>query len=342
MTRARMVIVLVFLCGAAWFALGGARRPLIAIVHSYDESVPWARGTAAGLASVFDAANDVRVQRHYLDANGLGAVERQARLERVRDLIGSAAPQAVILMDDVAQTEVGAGLLGSYRGWIILGGIGAVAGKLPHAASGRIAGIGERTPWPAVEALALEFARQKGIANPRIALINDGGPAGDEEAAGFRAHGWTAMRIAGIWRSHDLAQWRAALPAVRAAADLVLVGDYGNMPLPENMSRQDGRRAIARMTLAALSVPLVSLSGYAVNDGFPVGVLPSPLEQGQEAARLGLAAMRGGLPGNRYKQSEQFLLVANDPVLASRALVLPELYASFARQVSPLIRPAGK
>lgn len=341
MVRARVVIVLVFLVGAIWFAVAGVRRPVIVVVHSYDNSIFWARGTATGLASVFDDVNDVRVRRLYLDANGVTGDQLKARVEGARDLIRSAAPQAVILMDDVAQKEVGAHLLDSYQGWIIYGGIGATANQLPHAASGRIAGIGERTPWFAIEALVREFARQKGVAKPRVALINDGSSASDEEAAGFQANAWTGMQLAGIWRCKDLLEWRQALLAISTTADMVVVGDYASMPLASGMSRADFRREVARVTLAGLSVPLVSLSGYSVNDGFPVGVLPSPMEQGQEAARLGLAAILSGDPAYRYKQSQQFLVVANEAVLASRALVLPELYASFSRQMSPLIKPAG-
>ncbi|CAN5477663.1 hypothetical protein BH11PSE11_BH11PSE11_21410 [soil metagenome] len=341
MTRARIVIVLVFLAGALLFALAGLRRPVILVVHSFDNTIPWARGEATGLASVFDGASDVRILDHYLDANDAAPGKLESRVKSARALITAGAPQAVILMDNVAQKHVGTPLLGGYPGWIIFGGIAATADKLPPSSLGKIAGISERTPWTAIEALLREFARQKGIANPRVALINDAGSAADEEAAGFRSYAWRGMQLAGVWRCKDSAEWRQALPAIRTSADLVVIGDYGSLELAPGMSRAEGRSEIARITLNELSAPQLALSGYAVNDGFPVGILPSPAEQGEEAARLALTAVRNGAPAYRYGHSRQFLVVANEPVLAARALILPELYASYARQVGPLIRTAG-
>ena len=94
------------------------------------------------------------------------------------------------------------------------------------------------------------------------------------------------------------------------------------------------------MTLAALPLPLVALSGYAVNDGIPVGILPSPQEQGEQAARLALAAARGAALPYRRRESREFIIHANPPLLAARQLALPELYLSFAQQVAPLFQAA--
>lgn len=348
--RAGIVVALVFACGAAAFTLQGLQRPLIIVVQSYAQHLPWTRGTAAGLHRVLDGARDVRVRWLYLDANQPGRDGyAQSKIDNAAALVAAARPQVLVAMDDRAQAGIAAPLLGRQAGWIIFGGIHDAGGALqnaaahpanPASAGARVAGISQRTPWPAVQALLAEFARQKGVLQPRVALINDTSPAGDEESASFGAQRWQGMRVAGVWRCKDQAAWRAALDALRGRADLVVVGDYRGMPPPDGSDRLRARREVARMTLAALPLPLVALSGYAVNDGIPVGILPSPQEQGEQAALLALAAARGAALPYRQRESREFIIHANPPVLAARQLALPELYLSFAQQVAPLFQAA--
>lgn len=340
MARWSLFVSIVFVIGASIFAIRSFQRPLIIVIQSYGDQIPWTRGTTAGLQRVLAEAKDIRVRWLYLDANHSTRTEyAQSKVDRAKSLIRSDHPQAIIAMDDKAQTEVAGPLLGHYPGWIIFGGINDATGELMHSTAPTVAGISQHTPWPAVQALLAEFARQKGISQPRVALINDTSPAGDEEAAGFKMHPWEGMQVAGLWRNKDHFEWQEALRAMRNKVDLVLVGDYRTMPLPMGMDRIQARKEIVRMTLAALPVPLASLSGYAVDDGIPVGILPSPQEQGEQAALLALAAVRSGVVSSRHQESREFIIHVNDLALASRALVLPELYVSFAHQVSSLFRP---
>lgn len=340
MVRWGAIVCGVFLLGAAIFAIQGFQRPLIVVVQSYGDDIPWTRGTNAGLRRELDKAKDVRVRWLYLDANQRHREGRVlSTVDRARMAIKSDHPQAVIAMDDVAQTQVANPLLGHFPGWIIYGGIEAADKELRHAKTQLVAGISERTPWTAVQRLLSEFARQKGVAHPRVGLINDTSSAGDEEAAGFQTHAWHGMQVTGLWRCKDVTEWRAALHAMQDSVDLVVIGDYRTMPFAPGTDRLRGRQEIVRITLAALPAPIAALSGYAVDDGVPVGILPSPVEEGEEAARLALAAVRHGKTPYRYQESQEFILHTNQPVLTARGLVVPELYASFARQVSALFHP---
>lgn len=337
MGRAGVLAVLVFLAGAAWFAAAAARRPLVLVVDSYAIGLPWARGTRAGVAEVLDPARDVRVRRISLDAGGLEGAPRAARAGQARALIAASGPAAIILMDDVAQRELGSTLAGAYRGVLIAGGIAAHG---PGTVT--LDGIAEQTPWPAVQDLLGEFGRQRGIAVPRVALINDTGAAGDEEAAGFTQHRWQGMQRAGVWRCADQAQWAAALAQLRTRADLVIVGGYADLALPAGLSPLAARRAVAASTLDALRMPVLALSGYAVADGLPVALLPSPREQGRQAALMALASLRGQpVPAAPSPGAGQFLVLADERALSARAMLLPELYASYARQARALFQAPG-
>lgn len=334
MGRAALLAVLVFMAGAAWFAAAGARRPLIVVIESYDQSLPWARGTRAGIGAVLDPVRDVRVRRLSLDAHSLEGVPRAARTAQARRMIAASAPAAVVLMDDVAQRELGASLAVAYRGVVLAGGIAAQgSGTVP------LKGVREQTPWPAVHALLAEFARQRGIAVPRVALINDQGNASDEEAAGFAAHNWQGMQAVGVWRCANRAEWAAALAALRTSADLVIVGGYADLALPDATSPLAARRAVAASTLDALGMPLLALSAYAVADGLPVALMPSPFEQGRQAAGLALAAVRGqAVPAISAAGTGQFVVLSDERALSARAMQLPELYASYARQSRALFQ----
>jgi hypothetical protein len=340
MVRWGVIVSIVFLFGAAIFTARGFQRPLIVVVQSYGDNIPWTRGTNAGLHRELDNAKDVRVRWLYLDANHPRREgHAPSTIERANAVIKSVRPQAIIAMDDVAQQQVANPLLGHYPRWLIFGGIQAADRNLQRSNVKAVAGVDERTPWRAVQTLLSQFAQQKGLVHPRVGLINDASSAGDEEAAGFEAHAWQGMQVAGLWRCKDVAEWRAALSAMHGLVDLVVIGDYRTMPFAPGMDRLLGRQDIVRMTLAAVPAPVVALSGYAVDDGVPVGILPSPLEQGEEAARLALAAVRSGITPYRYQESREFILHINGAALAARGLVVPELYASFARQVGALFHP---
>lgn len=340
MARWRIFVVIVFLVGASALAIRGFQRPLIIVIQSYGDQIPWTRGTKAGLDRALSDARDVRIRWLYLDANHpTREGYAQSKIDFAKSVIHSDRPQAIIAMDDRAQTEVASALLGHYPGWIIFAGINAANFDLLHTTLPTVAGISERTPWPAVQSLLAEFARQKGVARPRVALINDTSAAADEEAAGFVAHAWDGMQVAGLWRCKDSIAWQQALHAMRGKVDLVVIGDYRSMPVPAGLDRVQARRGIVSMTMAALPAPMTALSGYAVDDGIPVGILPSPQEQGEQAGLLALAAVRSGATPYRHRESREFIIYANDTAIATRQLVLPELYLSFSQQIRPLFQP---
>lgn len=113
----------------------------------------------------------------------------------------------------------------------------------------------------------------------------------------------------------------------RGRADLIIFGGYDALALAPGAARHAARRAVARLTLDTLDTPLLALSAYAVADGLPVALLPSPPEQGRLAAVRGQAMPAVPAPG-----AGQFAVLTDERALTARALLLPELYASYARQ----------
>lgn len=339
----------------------GARRPAVLVVHSQSEGLPWTQGVDAGFDAVLATRKDVRLQRLYLNAH---ATERlDDRVSMAHGFIQRWRPDALIAVDDVAQSTVGTRYLGQPSPWVVYSGIEDAGRSLAGSGAPNVSGIGERTPWAVVErtllrlAEAQDEARARGAsAGPgpgpvprparwRVALINDGGAASTEEALGFVQHPWTLAEPVGVWRCQTPAQWSAALRELAHRADLVVVGDYRSMPRPADAPALTWSRALVTEALAELPQPLVALSYYAVRDGIPVGVLPSPMEQGAVAARHALHALSAPPgatePSPRHAQTTEFALVINPESMAQRQLSVGSVEAHYARLSGRLLRSAA-
>ncbi|MDD0837963.1 hypothetical protein PSQ40_05195 [Curvibacter sp. HBC61] len=349
-TRPLLLGALVLLAGCLLWQ--GSRRPAVLVVHSQSEGLPWTQGVNAGLDAVLATRKDVRLQRLYLNAHATEQLD--GRVRTAHGFIRRWQPDALVTVDDVAQSTVGVHYLGQPSPWLVYSGIEDAERSLAASGAPNVSGIGERTPWSVVERTLLHLAEPKGAGGAsglgpqaqrkrwRVALINDGGAASTEEAQGFIQHPWSLAKPVGVWRCHSPAQWAAALREIAHRADLVVVGDYRAMPPPADAPALTWSRDLVTQALAELSQPMVALSYYAVRDGVPVGVLPSPMEQGAVAARHALQAfsVRAGAiePSPRHAQTTEFALVINPESLAQRRLTVGGVEAHYARLSSRLLR----
>jgi hypothetical protein len=335
----RLLVVLVFAALGAALLWRSWQRPAILVIQSSTHEVPWVRGIDAGLHRAFDAVGGLRARWFYLDHDDDRVDDRFQirRLQQAHGLIDSWKPDVVVAVDAAAQTLVASRPADPSGPFIVYSGIESAGGQLASSTAAQVSGISERTPWPAIQTLLREIAIRRGLARPRIAIIAGPGDAAHEEITGFRTYDWGDWPVAGVWRSATLAEWEAQLEEVRRQADLVIVGDYRSLPRPFGWDRRRLRKAVVQRTLHALPQPLLALSVYAVRDGIPVSILPSPFEQGYEAAHMAVARTRGDTPADLHLSTRHFVVYTDEQELAARGIVLPPLYASYARAARTIL-----
>lgn len=343
----RLLVATAILLLVAALVWAGMRRPSILILHSQNERIPWTRGIDAGIDRVLDPKSGVRLQRIYLPGdNEERAVTQMAE---VRGFIARWRPDVVLAVDDLAQAQVGAAYLTRGAPQIVYSGIEDRERTLSSSAMPHVRGIAERTPWAIVERTLLQLAAtssvQAGASGPsrqqRIALISDTGSAAEEEANGFASHGWQTAQPVGVWRCATMEQWQKALDEIAQQADVVVIGDYRNLARPEGLSRSAWRKMLASTALERLSLPMTALSAYAVSDGIPMGILPSPIEQGEVAAHMAVQVSRtgDGLAARhaQHALTQDFALILNPPQMQRRQLSLGAMDAYYARLSGRLI-----
>lgn len=318
---------------AAALVWSGARRPSILVVHSQSERIPWTRGIDAGIDRAMRQAGAVRLQRIYLQDHGSGRAIAQQVAETHRS-IARWPPDALMVVDDLAQSRIGAAYLDAAQPFVIYSGIEDHARTLAHSQRPGIQGIAERTPWPMVESTLLRLAPPGAPRKLRIALVSDTGPAAEEEARGFLAHAWQGAQPAGVWRCATLAQWLRALEEIARQADLVVIGDYRYLPAPAGRSALSWRLQLTQAALERLPQPMTALSAYAVMDGIPMGILPSPVEQGETATQLALLAATAPAAFTatpRHLLTRNFALLLNPAQMQRRGLRMDALDTYYAR-----------
>lgn len=344
----RLVVLGAFAALAISLLWNAARRPAVLVVHSQSERIPWTRGIDAGIDDVLHAQSGVRLQRIHLNPRDTQRMAQQ--VDDVHGFIARWQPGALIAVDGLAQTAVGRHYAGHGRPYVVYSGIEDEERSLAQSLSANVSGIAERTPWPVVEDMLVKLVRSQRIAaglppaarSLRVAMINDNGAASAEEAQGFAAHRWTRATPMGVWRCATPDQWTQALAHIAQRADVVLIGDYRAMPVPAGVLPAVWRRNLAAQALAQLHQPLMALSSYAVDDGIPLAVLPSPMEQGAVAAHQTLRALHANMePMARHAHTVDFALVANSQAMAARQLSLGALDGYYARLSSRVIG-AGK
>ena len=345
----RLVLGAVLLLFGATLWLG-ARRPVILVVHSQSERIPWTHGIDTGIDRVLPPTKGVRLQRMYLQTQDGSSVSNQVHQTEL--FVERRRPDVVMLIDDLAQARLGSTLAAQGRPAIVYSGIEDPERSLANSTLPQIQGIAERTPWPMVESSLLQMARLSASAasplpaSPRIALISDTGPAAEEEAQGFAQHIWHTAQPVGVWRCASLDEWLRALDEIANKADIVVIGDYRYLQAPDGFRAQAWRERLAQAALERLSQPMTALSAYAVAEGIPMGILPSPVEQGEVAAQMALQAVQESganlasatMPEHaRHAQTQNFALLLNQQQMAQRSLSVDAMNAYYARVSARLI-----
>ncbi len=321
----------------------GTQRHAILVVHSESERIPWTRGIDAGIDQFLVNRNGIRLQRLYL--NGRDEERLQEQIAGVHSFVARWRPGSVIVVDDLAQTAIGARYAGKDTPHIVYSGIEDHARTLAQSSAANVSGIAERTPWSVIERTLVHLDVQASGApkhaapamrRPRVALISDTGPAADEEAEGFLSHTWHMARPVGVWRCATAEAWQQALREIAVRADLVVVGDYRSLPMPPGVAYPTWRRTFATHALEALHQPMMALSSYAMIDGIPMGVLPSPFEQGEVAARSAVqrrdpASENAREDGSQHVLTRDFAMVIDADAMAARKLSVGALDAYYAR-----------
>lgn len=328
----------------------GARRPAILIVHSQNERIPWTQGIDGGIDRIIQPASAVRLQRFYLQGQDSAQITEQ--VQRANSFIERWKPDVLMVIDDLAQARIGVPFASKGRPAVVYSGIEDHERSLANSPMPQVQGIAERTPWLIVENSLLRLARLSAskpaplLRQPRIALISDTGPAAEEEASGFNRHVWHSAQPIGVWRCATLEQWLQALNEIAKRADIVVIGDYRYLQVPEGYNALAWRKRLAQAALQHLKQPMTALSAYAVADGIPMGILPSPVEQGEVAAQIALQLVhhdaqpiQTGLVSRhpQHARTQNFALLLNHEQMAQRELTVDALDSYYARVSSRLI-----
>ncbi|QXZ08216.1 hypothetical protein KUF54_08725 [Comamonas sp. Y33R10-2] len=333
-----------------WVSLAwtGALRPSVLVVHSQDKTIPWTRGINVGIDTTITPISNIRLHKsHISTSNGANP---DTQISRTQRFIKLWQPSALIVVDDLAQTRIGLPYAANKP--VIYTGIEDHERSLASLQASGVRGIAQRTPWDSIEhslvrAVQLNAPSHKASTSElRIALISDTGPAAEEEARSFEQHTWKLAKPIGVWRCKNKEQWIAALHEIAESADIVVIGDYRYMQPSDSLNHKQWRRILAQEALDRLSQPIAALSAYALEDGIPMGILPSPMEQGEVAAKMALQQISKheiAIPkqpsslSQQHLQSQHFLLLLNPAQVQRRHLKVDALDAYYARSSARLI-----
>lgn len=256
----------------------------ILLVHSYHAGYAWVDEVSRG---VNDSLKDsgVTLEVFYMDAkrhpDEAWVVEAGAKAVQKVD---EWKPDVVIASDDAAQEHFGKKYVGKQLP-IVFCGVNADGSKYGYPAA-NITGILERPQFLAT----LEYFRQfKPVHRIAVLSCND---VTSVSVAGYIKQQQTDVEIVEYKLTNDLEEWKRAIERFNTTLDAVLVYTYHTLRAEGQTSSMEPK-AVMAWTSENCKIPIIGVLQFAIEDGALAGVIESPFEHGEKAARYALEILRG-------------------------------------------------
>lgn len=343
----------------------------VLVIHSYNTDLPWVGDVDQGIArALAGQAAGVQVRRHYMnllnhpDCHSFHLAAEDARLA-----IDDWKPDAVVLVDDLAQALVGfpnlrwkegapiaqvrEGIVAqltaqrcpdktaAYFGLdkltpadrlrpLIFAGVNGDVERYGYQHATQVTGIFEHKNYAALA----ETLNAVNAASPAkavaVQLLNDDSPTAVAENPRYAAAHWGTLQWLPPRNVQTFAQWQAVVQEAATRDAMLLIANYQN--LRDARGRLVPAGEVIAWTEQHSRHPALGAGTNYVADGGLMTLAISGTEQGQVA--MGMVQQffaTGTMPPTR--EAQQFLVGMNPALVRKRQLRLPAVYEAFAREV---------
>ncbi|WP_341368114.1 hypothetical protein [Yoonia sp. BS5-3] len=346
----------------------------ILIVHSYNVDLAWVNDIDGGIRRALeDAPIKIAARTHYMNLrNHPDCNYYKNAAADVRFTIDDWQPEAVILVDDLAQALVGFDQLRlrpetdrnaiaiALNEWlagdrcetpdlsffhlddpqaghipeVIFAGVNGGVARYGYEDADNVSGIFERKNYAAlIETLqSLSTAYAGDVAG--IMMLNDASPTGQTENANYVAQDWAPFEAASPVAASTLVRWKESVAEANARDLMLLIANY------QNVRDTDGQLVppdfLIQWTEANAKLPVLGVNTRFVADGGMMTVAIAGSEQGSVAMELAIAALTGGT-ARPQRDAQQFLIGMNQSLVRKRNLALPAIYEAFSREIGTFV-----
>ena len=343
----------------------------VLVIHSYNTDLPWVGDVDQGIdRALAGRAARVQVRRHYMNLlNRPDCHHFHLAAEDARLAIEDWKPDAVVLVDDLAQALVGfpnlrwqAGApIAEVREGIVaqltdqrcpgqgaaffgldkpaspdklralfFAGVNGDVERYGYHLAAQVSGIFEHKNYAALA----ETLNAVNDASPNkavaVQLLNDASPTALSENPRYAAARWGALQWLAPRNVQTFAQWQAVVREASARHAMLLIANYQN--LRDARGRLVPADEVIAWTERYSLHPAIGAGTNFVADGGLMTLAISGTEQGQVAMGMVLQFLASGqMPPTRTAQ--QFLVGLNPALVRKRQLQLPAVYEAFAREV---------
>jgi len=340
----------------------------VLVIHSYNTDLPWVGDVNAGIDRALAARpTRMQVRRHYMnllshpDCNHFRLAAEDARLA-----IDDWRPDAIVLVDDLAQALVGFPALhwrpgapvGALRDALaaqlaldrcpgrgaaffgldhppqstrlpplFFAGVNGDVDRYGYHAADNVSGIYEHKSFAA---LAETLTAVRVASSDPAAYVQ---PLNDSSASSLAERdGYVASHI-GNWlpprNVRTFEQWKTAVQEASVDNAMLLIANYQN--LADANEHLVPAREVVAWTESHSRQPAIGAATDYVTDGGLMTLAISGTEQGEAAMEMLLDYRANGrMPPERT--ARRFLVGMNPALMRKRALRLPAIYEAFARE----------
>lgn len=336
MKRLRPFLIGLFLVATlAVIVIYNHNRPRVLVLHSYDDTYPWARDVSVGVRRVLDEHPHLAVRWFYMDTKRHPAKEfkEQSGLA-ARKSIERWKPTVIIAIDDDAQQYVTRHYVNHPDVKVVFSGVNGGVEPYGFVGAGNVTGIVERKALRALKETLLELGGKSARDAPlRLVHIGDTSGSVDHDDHHIGDFDWTPLVRLPSRRPAGFDDWKKAVLDAQDQADFIVTTNY------RRISR-DGAKAgalvppeeVVAWTVANSRIPVVGTNGFFVEDGGELAIGTSPFEQGEVAARMAMALLDGESAQRiPHQSSRQFVVHMRSAKLRARGIELSPLYEAFAQ-----------
>ena len=317
-------------------------KPRILIVNSYGPDYAWTRDINVGIRRVFGDDADYVLRWHNMDLKRHPWPESKvAAGTQARHAIDEWQPDVVIAIDDDAQEYTAKYYVNRPGIRIVFAGTNGGVAAYGYDKASNVTGILERKPLSALKEALLQpgFSRRTPI---RVVEICDDSETVKLDHEFIAAFDWNPLRYTGAHLVNTYADWKRAILAADAEADVILTTNYRRLSRSATDRTLVPPTEVLAWTELNSRLPIVGVNSFFVEDGGMLAIATSPFEQGEVAARMARQIIERKVAPSSIPvaSTRQYVVVMNAQRMAAHGISLPPLYEAFARATNDYVGAA--
>lgn len=308
------------------------QKPRVLILNSYDTDYSWVHEVETGIRRVMDG-KPYTVRWHYMDTKRHPDESFKVLARRsAMNVIDEWRPNILIAIADNAQ-EVAQQYLDRDDITIVFGGVIARPEDYGYDRARNVLGVLERWPMDVIREGIEEIFLRNGSDTLRVLSASDNSETGLLIAREIMEFDWGERIVVEHAGADSFQDWQRIVERANDEADLFLVGLYHTLKREHDGDEVIPPDDVMAWTRENLRRPSVGGWGFFTEQGGMMSIGVSAFEQGEVAARLADAWIRGEITEKpaEFESSRQFLIYLREPLLRQFGIEVPSIFEAFAR-----------